>query len=130
MSRGRARTLSRREFLALTGAGALGASLLGAGCSLTERLPILPGWPPAGDTNVVVVITDSLRKDHVGAYGNPWIKTPNMDALAKESLRFSRAYPESLPTICARRAIHTGMRTWPFRNWKAPEGEDIILQGW
>ena len=130
MSRRRARTLTRREFLALTGAGALGASLLGAGCSVTERLPNLPGRPLAGDTNVVLVILDSLRKDHVGAYGNPWIKTPNMDALAKESLRFTRAYPESLPTICARRAIHTGMRTWPFRNWKAPEGEDIILQGW
>ena len=78
----------------------------------------------------MVVVTDSLRKDHIGAYGNEWIKTPNMDALARESLRFSRAYPESLPTICARRAIHTGMRTWPFRDWKAPEGEDIILQGW
>ena len=59
---------------------------------------------------------DSLRKDHVGAYGNDKIKTPNLDALAKESLRFTRAYPESAPTICARRAIHTGLRTWPFED--------------
>jgi arylsulfatase A-like enzyme len=65
--------------------------------------------------NVVVVIVDSLRKDHVGAYGNGWVKTPNLDALAGESLRFTRAYPESAPTICARRAIYTGMRTFPFR---------------
>jgi len=50
--------------------------------------------------------------------------------LAKESLRFTTAYPESAPTICARRAIHTGLRTWPFRDWKPPKGEDIILQGW
>jgi arylsulfatase A-like enzyme len=126
----RARTLTRKEFLALAGAGALGASLLGAGCDLSRRLPNLPGQPPAGDTNVVLVILDSLRKDHVGAYGNAWIQTPNLDALAKESLRFTRAYPESLPTICARRAIHTGLRTWPFRDWKAPKGEDVILQGW
>ena len=83
VSRRRARTLSRREFLALTGAGALGASLLGAGCSVTERLPNLPGRPLGGGTNVVLVIIDSLRKDHVGAYGNDWIKTPNMDALAR-----------------------------------------------
>jgi arylsulfatase A-like enzyme len=130
VSRRRARTLSRREFLALTGAGAIGASLLGAGCSVTERLPNLPGRPLGGDTNVVLVILDSLRKDHIGAYGNPWIKTPNLDALSKESLRFTRAYPESIPTICARRTIHTGNRSWPFRDWKAPEGEDIILQGW
>ena len=130
VSRRRPRTLTRREFLALAGAGTLGASLLGAGCSVTERLPNLPGRPPAGETNVVLVIIDSLRKDHVGAYGNGWIKTPNLDALARESLRFTRAYPESIPTICARRTIHTGKRTWPFRDWKAPEGEDIILQGW
>jgi arylsulfatase A-like enzyme len=130
VSRRRVRTLNRREFLALTGAGAIGASLLGAGCSVTERLPNLPGRPLGGDTNVVLVILDSLRKDHIGAYGNPWIKTPNLDALSKESLRFTRAYPESIPTICARRTIHTGNRSWPFRDWKAPEGEDIILQGW
>jgi arylsulfatase A-like enzyme len=79
---------------------------------------------------VVVVILDSLRKDHVGAYGNSWIKTPNLDTLAKESLRFTQPYPESLPTICARRAIHTGFRTWPFRNWHLPKGDDIWRYGW
>ncbi len=108
----------------------IGASLLGAtGCDLTERIR---STPPRGEpgTSVVLVIVDSLRKDHIGAYGNDWIKTPNLDALAKESLRFTRAYPESIPTICARRAIHTGKRTWPFVDWVPPKGEDIILQGW
>jgi arylsulfatase A-like enzyme len=113
------RTLSRRDFLKIAGAGA--ATLLG-------------GWGcrPGGGRgmNVILVIVDSLRKDHVGAYGNGWIKTPNLDALAKESLRFTRAYPESIPTICARRAIHTGIRTWPFKDWVIPKGEDIVLQGW
>jgi arylsulfatase A-like enzyme len=124
--------LTRREFLKVAGAGALGASLLGAGCDVTERLPNLPVRPPAGDrnTNVVVIIIDSLRKDHVGAYGNSWIKTPNLDALSKESLRFTRAYPESLPTICARRAIHTGIRTWPFRDWHDYKGVDFGVWGW
>src|SRR3712207_943828 len=79
--------------------------------------------------NVVVVILDSLRKDHIGAYGNPWIKTPNLDALARESLRFGRAYPESLPTICARRAIHTGFRTFPFRD-RPSEQADAPAYGW
>jgi arylsulfatase A-like enzyme len=124
-------TLTRREFLALAGAGMLGTSLLGAGCDLSRRVPNLPGRPLGDDTNnVVLIIIDSLRKDHLGAYGNPWIQTPNLDALAKESLRFTRAYPESAPTICARRAIHTGKRAWPFRDWEPPKGEDIILQGW
>jgi arylsulfatase A-like enzyme len=80
--------------------------------------------------NVIVVILDSLRKDHVGVYGNDRIKTPGLDALAGESLRFTRAYPESIPTLPARRAIHTGIRTWPFRNWEPPEGETFMPAGW
>jgi arylsulfatase A-like enzyme len=99
------RTLTRRDFFKV--AGAAGTLLLGgAGCTSGE-IPQM---------NVLLVIIDTLRKDHVGAYGNDWIKTPNLDALARESLRFTRAYPESLPTLCARRAIHTGMRTWPFKD--------------
>ena len=66
----------------------------------------------------------------MGAYGNRWIRTPNLDALANESLRFTRAYPEATPTICARRAIHTGARSWPFRDWWVPKGENAVLQGW
>ena len=126
-----ARGLTRREFLKAAGAGTLGTALLGAaGCDLVGGRP--PGEPTGGGgvKNVVLVIVDQFRKDHVGAYGNGWIKTPNLDALAKESLRFTRAYPESTPTICARRAIHTGARSWPFRDWWVPKGENAVLQGW
>ena len=114
------RTLTRRDFLKVAGAGVAGTALLGgSGCS--------PGGGPG--MNVILVIMDSLRKDHVGAYGNPWIKTPNLDALARESLRFTEAYPESLPTICARRAIHTGVRTWPFKD-RPLEQEHAPVYGW
>ena len=111
-----------------------GAALLGAaGCDLAQRVPGLPGTTPQANPgkNVVLIIMDSLRKDHVGIYGHDRAaQTPNLDALAQDSLRFTRAIPESMPTINARRAIHTGTRTWPFRNWDPPQGEDIILQGW
>lgn len=70
--------------------------------------------------HVVLVVFDSLRRDAVGAYGAPapWsaIRTPNLDAFAAESVTFTRAFPESLPTLCARRAIYTGRRTYPFHN--------------
>ncbi len=125
--------LTRRDFLKMTGAGMAGATLLGAtGCDLTERIRNIRNDPPGAKegTNVVLIIIDSLRKDHIGAYGNDTIQSPNLDALASDSLRFTQAYPESIPTICARRAIHTGLRTWPFRDWIPPKGEDIILQGW
>ena len=119
--------LTRKEFLKVAGTGAVGATLLvtstlSSGCE--RQLSRKAG------TNVVLIIIDSLRKDHVGAYGNDWIKTPNLDALAKESLRFTRAYPESLPTICARRAIHTGIRTWPFRDWRRYKGIAFGVWGW
>src|SRR5215208_7336269 len=81
------------------------------------------------EVNVILVILDSLRKDHIGVYGNDRIQTPNLDALAGESLRFTQAYPESLPTICARRAIHTGLRTWPFKDRPSWQKE-VSLCGW
>ena len=80
--------------------------------------------------NVVLVILDSLRKDHLGVYGNDRVRTPNLDAFAGESFRFTRAYPESLPTICARRAVHTGLRTFPFRNRVELPGETFQPAGW
>jgi arylsulfatase A-like enzyme len=121
------RTLTRKEFLKVTGTGLAAGSLLGTSTFASGCAP-LPGRETR--PNVVLIIVDSLRKDHLGAYGNPWIKTPNIDALARESLRFSRAYPESLPTICARRAIHTGMRTWPFKDWRQYKGVDVVVWGW
>jgi hypothetical protein len=114
------RTLTRRDFLKAAGAGVAGSALLGGAAYASGGGP---------ETNVVLLIVDSLRKDHLGAYGNDWIETPNLDALARESLRFERAYPESLPTICARRAIHTGKRTWPFRD-RPSEQESAPAYGW
>ncbi len=112
------RGLTRGDFLKATGAA--GVSMLGAaGCGgLADAFTQVPNeyLPGRGvGPNVILVIIDSLRRDHVGAYGNPWIKTPTLDAIAGESLLFTHAQPEAMPTLPARRAIHTGMRTWPTR---------------
>ncbi len=119
-------TLTRKDFLRVAGAGAAGVALLGksalSGCA--------PQHGTKSGPNVILIVLDTFRKDHVGAYGNDWIKTPNLDALSKQSLRFTRAYPESLPTILARRAIHTGIRTWPFRDWHRYKGVNVGLWGW
>jgi arylsulfatase A-like enzyme len=71
--------------------------------------------------NAILIIIDTLRQDHVGAYGNKWIKTPNLDLFAKESVKFTRMYPESLPTLPARKAIYTGKRVFPFNDDKMGE---------
>jgi arylsulfatase A-like enzyme len=48
--------------------------------------------------NVILIVLDSLSADHVGCYGNTWIKTPNLDAFAEENALFEKFSPESLPT--------------------------------
>lgn len=80
--------------------------------------------------NFVVIILDTLRAADVGCYGNDHIQTPHMDALARQSVRFTRAYPESLPTIPVRRALHTGRRAYPFRNYKHLKWGTVRLPGW
>lgn len=80
--------------------------------------------------NVVLVVMDSVRPDHIGAYGNDWIQTPSLDALARESLSFDRAYPECIPTISSRRSLHTGVRNWPFRDWDPLKSDIFKMPGW
>ena len=79
--------------------------------------------------NVIVICLDSLRKDHVGWYGNDWIETDAIDAFANDSdtVAFTDAYPEALPTIPIRTALMTGQRTLPYRSWQPLEDEDITI---
>lgn len=80
--------------------------------------------------NIVVIISDTLRTAELGCYGNQDIHTPSIDALARRSTRFTRAYPESLPTIPVRRALHTGRRAYPFRNYRPVKWDIVYLPGW
>lgn len=77
--------------------------------------------------NVIVIINDSLRWDHLGCYGNSWIKTPNIDTLAGESAVFDYFYPEGLPTVPCRTTFFTGRFTFPFRGWQRLEPTDALL---
>ena len=57
---------------------------------------------------VVILMTDTTRKDMVGAYGDERMKTPCLDSLASEGLRYDNAY--TCQPVCgpARSAIFTG----------------------
>ena len=74
---------------------------------------------PAGAMNVVVVVIDSLRADHI--YGRR-ARTDAFDALAGDGLRFTRAFPEGMPTIPARRSIMEGHRVYPVPRLAAVQG--------
>jgi arylsulfatase A-like enzyme len=116
--------IDRRKFLGVAGASAAGAGIAGAtawGSAEAATPPRAVGAadpPRAHGPNVLVIVLDSLRYDHVGANGNGWIRTPNIDAFARESLSFTRAFPEAMPTVPARRSLLTGRRIYPWRNWR------------
>ena len=63
---------------------------------------------------VIFLMTDTTRKDMVGCYGNEKMKTPNLDRLAAEGIRYENAY--TCQPVCgpARSAIFTG--TFPHTN--------------
>ena len=69
---------------------------------------------PTPAPNVVVITIDTLRADHLGCYGYKDIKTPNIDALAQEGVRFERAYTPVPVTLPAHSALFTG--TYPLRS--------------
>ncbi|MFP4029205.1 MAG: sulfatase [Candidatus Brocadiia bacterium] len=68
--------------------------------------------------NVVLIIADTLRYDHVGACGNQWIETPSMDRLAAQSTVFEHCYAASYPTLPHRTDVLTGRYGGPFHPWR------------
>jgi arylsulfatase A-like enzyme len=79
--------------------------------------------------NLVLLVSDTFRWDYLGAYGNTWIHTPNLDRLAAESVRYTRAFGEGLPTIQARRVITTGRPIVPCR-YRPQAGDAVQMHGW
>ena len=68
--------------------------------------------------NIVLIIIDTMRYDYIGANGNDWIETPNLDRLAAQSWCFDRAFAASFPTIPYRTDVMTGKYGSPFHTWK------------
>ncbi|MHA2408005.1 MAG: sulfatase [Candidatus Ranarchaeia archaeon] len=77
--------------------------------------------------NLIYIVCDSLRADYLGCYGNSWIKTPNLDELAKESVLFENAYIEGFPTIPARYVFSTGKFAIPQHGWEPLKITDTTL---
>jgi len=77
--------------------------------------------------NVIWVISDSLRRDHVGAYGNKDIITPSIDAFAEKSVRFDRHYIAGFPTMPTRADYLTGRWTMSYMQWEPLFKDEILL---
>src|SRR3954469_10205540 len=66
----------------------------------------------AQHANVILITIDTLRADHVGCYGYRKIKTPNIDSLAADGVRFGQAYSAVPITLPSHATIMTG--TYPM----------------
>ena len=86
------RNLNRREWMAAAAAG-----------TLAPR----PASPAGRRPNVVLVMTDDQGYGDLSCHGNPYLRTPNIDGLAKQGVEFNRFY---VSPVCAptRSSLLTG----------------------
>ena len=104
--------MTRRKFIQATGAGALGAvGAAAVGCKGTRAAEEPPATPLRRKPNIIFILADDLGYGDLGCYGQKKIRTPNLDRLAAEGIRFTQAYSGS--TVCApsRCCLMTGLHT-------------------
>ncbi len=58
--------------------------------------------------NILFIMCDQLRADYLGCYGHPFLKTPNIDALAAQGVQFTRAYCQDPLCGPSRASFYTG----------------------
>ena len=64
--------------------------------------------------NIMLFLSDDHGADFVGCYGNPAVRTPNIDRLARDGMKFNRVFAASPTCSPSRAAMFTGL--WPQRN--------------
>jgi arylsulfatase A-like enzyme len=90
-------TVTRRQFIAGTIGLAAAGSLSGQAQSRSES-----------PSNIVFILADDLGWADLSCYGRPDYKTPNLDRLAAQSMRFTNAYSAAPVCTPTRVGFHTG----------------------
>jgi arylsulfatase A-like enzyme len=79
--------------------------------------------------NIVLVVSDTFRKDHLPCYGNHAISVPNLTAFAKDAIVFDNCFAASFPTVPARADLMTGRYTFTYLDWgPLPQTEITLAQ--
>jgi N-sulfoglucosamine sulfohydrolase len=95
-------TLTRRDFMKDCAAG---ASALAAISVVKQRSPAAEGKRP----NIILIVADDHGRGDLGCYGNPVIRTPNLDKLAAEGVRFTNASCTTASCSASRSVILSGL---------------------
>jgi len=83
-------------------------------------LLVLSCSKPSKPRNVILILVDTLRADHLGAYGYPRPTSPNVDAFAAESLKFTGARSQASCTFPSANSILTSRYPSAFLGQPAP----------
>ena len=95
-------------------------ALVGTGCAAPGSIP--RERSEASRPNIVLIVADDLGYGDLGCYGHPVAKTPHIDRLAQQGVRFTQHYSGS-PVCAPSRCVlltgrHTG-RSIVRANWEA-----------
>jgi arylsulfatase A-like enzyme len=113
----KSRPVTRRQFLR-TGA---------AVASLAASAAAAPAVR-SGKRNVILIISDTMRRDALGCYGGRWVRTPHLDAFAKTAVRCDNSFLCSFPTVPTRHDILTGRYTFTYKPWSPLDKDTVTLQ--
>ena len=96
-------------------------------------LSLVPALYAAKKPNIIFIMADDLGWSELGSYGQKKIKTPNIDRLAREGMRFTSNYSGNAVCAPSRCVLMTGKHPGHaiVRNNKAmkPEGQHPIPDG-
>ncbi|WP_138993437.1 sulfatase [Larkinella sp. C7] len=82
-------------------------TILGSAAFVVDLPETTAGKPP-GKPNIIFLLTDDHRWDALGVMGNPIIRTPNLDALAKGGMLFPNAYVTTAICCVSRASMLSG----------------------
>jgi arylsulfatase A len=83
--------------------------------------------------NVLIIFADDLGYGDIGCYGATKLKTPNIDRIANEGVRFMNAYAPSSTCSQSRYGLMTGRYWWhsplhPPKGVVAPAGPNVLIE--
>jgi arylsulfatase A-like enzyme len=101
-------------------------AVLAAILSLVALVPVGPA-SAAGSPNIVLIYVDDLGYGDVGCYGATRVRTPNIDRLAREGLRFTDAHAPSSTCTPSRFALLTGEYAWRRKGTGVLPGDAALV---
>jgi arylsulfatase A-like enzyme len=106
---------------ALLGVVVILAGIVVGGDWLKSRREAGRAQPPTGSPNVLLIVLDTVRADHLGLYGYERPTTPTLERLAKRGVRFDAARATAPWTLISHASFFTGR--WPHEldvEWLTP----------